>query len=164
MSEITKKNILLIEDETELLEMLSEFFQDRFDNVFKAEDGAKGLELAKANKVDIILSDIKMPNMTGVQMIQHLRAAGILCPVIFFTGTADRDLVLSVLRLGASDVIDKPAQIETVIATVEKVLEIKEREKKLYSSQKESNEEQLQRQQKMIGLLHNSLDGKKNAS
>jgi len=105
-----------------------------------------------------------MPNMTGVQMIQNLRAAGILCPVIFFTGTADRDLVLSVLRLGASDVIDKPAQIETIIATVEKVLEIKEREKKLYMSQTESTEDQLMRQQKMIGLLHNSLEKKKSAS
>lgn len=73
MTSATKKKILIVEDEAVLLELLTQKFENEGFTVIKAKDGKEGLENSLTNHPDIILLDILMPRMNGIEMLKHLR-------------------------------------------------------------------------------------------
>lgn len=103
-----KGNLLLIEDEQELSESMKELLEDEAKQIFIANNGAEALNIIEENKIDCIVSDIKMPVMDGLKFMKIARERGYDMPIIFFTGHGTEQLKKEVRELGATDLLMKP--------------------------------------------------------
>ncbi|MDD4975141.1 MAG: response regulator [Bacteriovorax sp.] len=83
------KSVLIVDDETDVLELFKESLEDLSCQVFTANDGQKALSFLASNKVDFIVTDISMPNMTGLEFISLLHERSDLTPFFFITGYHD---------------------------------------------------------------------------
>ena len=112
------KKILIIEDETGILMSLKDEFEMQGYVVYAAEDGGKGLELAKDRKPDLIILDIMLPVLDGYEVCKKLRVEGDRTPIIMLT-VKDKELdkVLG-LELGADDYVTKPCSFAELTARV----------------------------------------------
>src|SRR5687768_1686435 len=103
----TRSKILIVDDEPSLRELLEIVFQkDGFD-VESADSAQAGLERAKAVEFDLIVSDIKMPDMTGIDLLRELRESGFNGHFILLTAFASADAAIQALKMGAFDYILK---------------------------------------------------------
>lgn len=85
--------ILIAEDEKNIREGLAEFLIDCGYQIYQAEDGQQGLEIFKKEKIDLALLDIKMPHMTGIELLKEIRKTSDI-PVLFLTAYNDEDYKL----------------------------------------------------------------------
>lgn len=109
MSQLTGKTILVVDDEADLREILSEEFQDMGATVLSAENGRVAAELARSHKVDIIISDIRMPGGDGVELLKSVREMYPQSPPHVFLVTGFSDLSQSqAIAMGAQGMISKP--------------------------------------------------------
>ena len=104
------RTILLIDDERAALDMLGLFLEAYGFVVFTAENGEKGLELFRQKRPEIVMTDIKMPGMDGLEVLRQLKQINPDTEVIVFTGHGDLDLAVKALNLNATDFIHKPIQ------------------------------------------------------
>ena len=114
-----KKHILIVDDEADFRETLAEQFElsEGFE-VTSAGTGEEALGLAAAQRVDIIVLDVDMPGITGIETCKRLRAAGVRAPVIMLTGrTGEADTVAG-LDAGANDYVAKPFTFSVLLARV----------------------------------------------
>jgi len=122
MKEVETKTILVVEDEPLLLEVISELMQREGYRVLTAENGAVALDRMKSARVDLIVSDIRMPVMDGVTLIKAIKAQGTYFPnVVLVTGYSDisnRDAY----DLGAGGLLPKPYEHEDIMALVRRSL------------------------------------------
>lgn len=154
------KTILLVEDEFDYREILEDLLKDKFERILTADHGNEALEKLSSESIDLIVCDVNMPEMQGDQFLRHLRAKGYSHPVIFLTGNADKELSVSVLRLGASDVLDKPCPFPIILETIHRVLECQKRENELNEMPEGKDKEKAK---KMLGLLKVVGDSKRRA-
>lgn len=151
------KSALIIDDEADLLEGLSESLVDVFENISKAMNGEEAFELVMKNQYDLIISDIMMPKMKGDDFLRKLRMKGIHTPIIFITGNGSKDNLISALRLGAVDFVEKPFDIDhflnTVKRTMEFVQEKAELEKLKSLLQAEVDKSIVESQEKAVGIM-----------
>jgi two-component system alkaline phosphatase synthesis response regulator PhoP len=118
---IMTKKILIIEDETGILMSLMDEFESQGYVVHSAEDGEKGLDLAKEKKPDLIILDIMLPVLDGYEVCKRLRMAGDRTPIIMLTvKDKEVDKVLG-LELGADDYVTKPFSFAELTARVKAV-------------------------------------------
>ena len=103
-----KGNLLLIDDETELSESMKELLEDEAKEIFTANNGAEALMILEEQKIDCVVSDIKMPIMDGLKFMKIARERGFSQPIIFFTGHGTEQLKREVRELGANDLLMKP--------------------------------------------------------
>ena len=114
-----KTNVLVVEDEPDLREILVYVLQDIGYNVFEAENGEVGLKVCQTQKIDAIISDIRMPKVDGVQLLKNMREKSPEIPVIFLvTGFADIK-ESEVYQLGANAFINKPYDINELTQKLE---------------------------------------------
>jgi two-component system, chemotaxis family, chemotaxis protein CheY len=94
-----------------------------FNNAFEAEDGAQGLEIIKAEKPDLIISDWNMPRMTGLELLQAIRQDPELkdIPFIMITAEAEKDNIILAVQAGVSNFIVKPFTAEVLRQKINKV-------------------------------------------
>ena len=115
----TRKHILIVDDEADFRDTLSEQFKlsEGF-QVTSAATGEEALTLAAAQRVDIIVLDVDMPGINGIETCKRLRAAGIRAPIIMLTGrTGEADTVAG-LDAGANDYVTKPFTFSVLLARV----------------------------------------------
>ncbi|HEY9577225.1 MAG TPA: response regulator transcription factor [Pseudobacillus sp.] len=119
-----KKKILIIEDEKQIARVLTvELSYEGYETV-STYDGQSGLELALKEEWDVILLDIMMPKLNGIEVLQHFRKVNEYTPVIMLTAkTATSDKVNG-LDQGADDYITKPFDIEELFARIRAVLRL----------------------------------------
>lgn len=112
------KKILVVEDETQLRENIIELFQSRGFEVFGAENGIDGYNLAQKNMPDLIVSDVIMPEEDGLALLERLRKNPTteLTPVIFLTAKTMVESKIEGLELGADDYIVKPFAAAELLA------------------------------------------------
>lgn len=103
-----KGNLLLVEDEAELSESMKELFIDEADSIYIANNGVEALSILEEQKIDCVVSDIKMPVMDGIKFMKTARERGHSQPIIFFTGHGNEQLKREVRELGAADLLMKP--------------------------------------------------------
>lgn len=103
-----KEKILVIDDEDFILQLSSDILTKCEYSVETASDGKQGIKLIESNKFDLILTDIKMPNITGLDVIRHVRVKNKEIPIIVITGHGTLDIAIDSLRLGAQGFILKP--------------------------------------------------------
>lgn len=120
--------ILVIEDESAIRRVLVKILSEENDayQLEEAEDGLKGLEAVKNNDYDLVLCDIKMPKMDGVEVLEAARKIKPEIPFIMISGHGDLDTAVNTMRLGAFDYISKPPDLNRLLTTVRNALDRKE--------------------------------------
>ena len=120
--------ILIIEDEEAirrvLLKILSE--ENPLYQVFEAADGLSGTELIKREDFDLVLCDIKMPKMDGVEVLEAAKKIKPEIPIVMISGHGDLETAVNTMRLGAFDYISKPPDLNRLLNTVRNALDRKE--------------------------------------
>ncbi len=119
--------ILIIEDEAAIRRVLKKIISEENETyiVDEAEDGLEGLEMLKNNDFDLILCDIKMPKMDGVEVLQKAKILKPEVPIVMISGHGDLDTAVNTMRLGAFDYISKPPDLNRLLNTVRNALEQK---------------------------------------
>ncbi len=114
-------NILIADDDVELCELLREFFESEDFNVRLAHDGLAGLEAARQPGLDLVVLDVMMPRMNGLDVLRELRKESRV-PVIMLTARGDDlDRILG-LELGADDYVPKPCNPRELLARIRAVM------------------------------------------
>lgn len=111
-------NILIIDDEPDLLEKISSVLKSEHYTVETAEDGRAGLVKIWNDSYDLILLDIMLPGMNGLEVLSEIRAAGIRTPVLMLTAKGDIEDKVAGLNLGADDYLAKPFSLAELLARV----------------------------------------------
>ena len=104
--------LLVVDDEVEICEFLKSFFEERSYTVFVANSGEQALEQMKHEKPQVVLLDIKMRGMDGVQTLREIKTKYPKTKVIMVTAIETRDKIEECLRLGADNYITKPLSLE----------------------------------------------------
>jgi DNA-binding NtrC family response regulator len=120
---MNKTRILIVDDEEDLRDVLAYQLKPLAAEIMTAENGRVAFELVKKNAFSVILSDISMPEMNGLEFLAQLRQAGFETPFVILTGFGDKTKAIEALRLGAFDFIDKPWDPEKLRETVRNALE-----------------------------------------
>ncbi len=120
--------ILIIEDEAAIRRVLKKIISEENDSyeVEEAEDGLAGLELLTKNDYDLVLCDIKMPKMDGVEVLEKVKKIKPEIPMVMISGHGDLDTAVNTMRLGAFDYISKPPDLNRLLNTVRNALDRKE--------------------------------------
>ena len=103
-----KITILLIDDEKLIVEMLTTFLSKKGFEITGLTDSREALECIKANTYDIVLTDLKMPDVSGMDIINAVKSSGKDIEMIIFTGYATIDSAIEAIRQGVYDYIKKP--------------------------------------------------------
>ena len=120
--------ILIIEDEAAIRRVLKKIISEESDSyqVEEAEDGLEGIEAIKNNDYDLVLCDIKMPKMDGVEVLEKAKKIKPETPIVMISGHGDLDTAVNTMRLGAFDYISKPPDLNRLLNTVRNALDRKE--------------------------------------
>jgi len=100
--------ILVVDDEREILDMLTDHLEDEGYVVSQAVDGEQALEGVRSEPPDLVLLDITMPGVNGLEVLRRLRRDHPKIPVVMITGIEDEALARSTLKMGAFDYLQKP--------------------------------------------------------
>lgn len=121
---VSKKNILVVDDEKDLLDLIEYNLKKEGFDVLKAEDGQEGIEAARKHQPDLILLDIMMPKMDGLEVVERIRDDSQLkrIPVIFLTARGDEKTEVEGLDKGGDDYITKPISTTKLISRIKAVL------------------------------------------
>ena len=120
--------ILIIEDEAAIRRVLVKILSEENDTyqVIEAEDGLEGIERIKKEDFDLVLCDIKMPKMDGVEVLEAVKKIKPEIPMVMISGHGDLDTAVNTMRLGAFDYISKPPDLNRLLNTVRIALDRKE--------------------------------------
>ena len=116
-----KINILIVEDEKEIREGVSEYLAEVGYSVISAEDGMQAIELFKNNKIDLVILDIMLPKINGLDVLKQIRNQHINCPVILLTAKDEISDKVTGLDYGADDYITKPFAIDELLARIRSI-------------------------------------------
>lgn len=108
-------SILLVEDEPLFLDIMKEWFQPIVTQVFCADNGAQALEVLEENRIDLVITDVRMPVMDGITLLKNIKARGWNTPrLIFITGFADIE-TRDAYHMGAEALLEKPIERDFLV-------------------------------------------------
>ncbi len=116
------RTVLIVDDDRILLKGLRDAFAHEGFAVLAAEDGEAGLEQALAGRADLIVLDVVMPGLSGLEVCRRLRAQGVLTPVLMLTSMGEEGDVVRGLGLGADDYLTKPFSFRELVARARALL------------------------------------------
>jgi DNA-binding NtrC family response regulator len=120
-----KTNVLVVDDDYHMRLALKESLSKAGYAVSVAEDGMEAIEAVKKNPLDLMITDVKMPRMSGVELLSQVREMSPLLPVILITGYGTIQDAVRVIKEGAFDYIQKPFNTETLYSVVKRALTVK---------------------------------------
>lgn len=115
------KNILIIDDEDALRKMLKIALIEKGYTVFEAANGVEGIEVFKNTSPGIVLTDVNMPEMNGIEMTRKIKEINEDADIIIMTGYGTEDLVIDAIRAGASNYIKKPLQFNELFSILDSI-------------------------------------------
>jgi len=118
-----KKKVLVIDDEQIILDSVKKIRGAEDFEVDPAISSREGLERAMNRDYDLVLTDIRMPEIGGMRILRDIKRSKPAIPVVIFTGYATVQSAVQAMKLGASDYIEKPFTPDMLLTTVKKVLE-----------------------------------------
>ena len=135
-----KPRVLIAEDHPEMLEMLAQFFEEDYE-VLQAENGRDGMRIAFQEVPDLIISDIMMPEMDGIEFAKHLKTNVITShiPILLLTVKSGTEYRIEGFETGADAYISKPFEYDELHVRVQKLIESRELLKKRFSREVEIN-------------------------
>ena len=120
----SKAHLLIVDDEANTLASLSRAFRLAGHEASVCDNAARALELAKAEKFDLILSDVVMPGKDGLTLLEELKQQGVTAPVVMMSGQAHIEMAVRATRLGALDFLEKPISTDKLLLTVDNALKL----------------------------------------
>ena len=105
-------NVLLVDDEVEFLETLVKRLTKRELNISMAKNGKDALKIIAGKEIDVVVLDVRMPDMDGIQTLREIKKKDPLMEVIMLTGHASLEVAIEGMELGAFDYLMKPADID----------------------------------------------------
>jgi len=115
--------ILVIDDERSIRNTLKDILEYEKYSVDLAEDGIKGIEKVKGNSFDIVLCDIKMPGMDGIEVLEQLVQISPDTPVVMISGHGNIDTAVESIKKGAFDYIEKPLDLNRLLITIKNAMD-----------------------------------------
>jgi two-component system chemotaxis response regulator CheY len=118
------KNVLVVDDAMTIRNLAKFALTKGGYNILEAEDGVKGLEMVGKNQVDLVITDLNMPNMNGLEMAKSIKgnAATKAIPIFMLTTEASQELAMQGKEIGVMAWIVKPFVPEKLLAAVQKVI------------------------------------------
>lgn len=118
-------NVLIVDDEDDFRETLVKRLQKRNLNVFGAESGQTALDLMNTRLFDVVILDVKMPGMNGLDTLREMKKKNPLMEVILLTGHASMESGVEGMHLGAFDYVMKPVNIDDLLEMIRQAYERK---------------------------------------
>ena len=120
-----KQKILVVDDETDICTSLQERLTMEGYKVLTASDGRKGLRVYHDHLVDLVITDVLMPELDGLEVVRTLRRLGRAIPIIAMSGGGNRDLdfLIEAAEFGATRTISKPFRLEELVVMVHDLLD-----------------------------------------
>jgi DNA-binding NtrC family response regulator len=118
-----QQKILLVDDEPNIMELLSVALEDEGYRILEANNGTEALAQVEKEKPQVVLLDIRMPNMDGIQVLRQIKETNKTTCVIMMTAYGAMDTVLETMKLGAYDYLTKPVDLEKVKVMIRRALE-----------------------------------------
>ena len=160
------KKLLVIDDEASTRDLLKMSLESDGYTVFVAEDGPKGLEIFARENPPVVLTDIKMPGMDGIEVLRRVKEQSPDTEVIVITGHGEMNLAVQALQLEASDFINKPISDEGLAVALRRAEEkiwlrekLKEYTEDLERVIQETNKELVKRHELEHNIIQTSMDG-----
>jgi len=116
-------SIMHVEDDTSVRESLMRFLKRRFDTIFTAKDGQEGLEMYKANRPDIVITDIQMPVMDGIEMAKKILEINPDAVIVITTAFNEKPYIDKASEIGIFEYLKKPVVKEDLTLTLRKCAE-----------------------------------------
>ena len=119
------QTILVVDDEVDIAASLQERLTMEGYHVLTASDGRKGLRAYHEQQVDLVITDVLMPETDGLEVVRTLRRLGTVIPIIAMSGGGDRDLdfLIEATEFGATRTLSKPFRLEDLVAMVHDLLD-----------------------------------------
>jgi DNA-binding NtrC family response regulator len=112
-------SILVVDDELLIRDLLYDFFSEQGWDIVVAESGDRALELLKEKNIDVVLTDIKMPEMDGLSLVSHVKQTHPDIPIVVMTGYPSVDSAVAALRSKVADYVVKPFNINQLFKLIE---------------------------------------------
>lgn len=122
---MNKPTILIVDDELLIRDLLYDFFTNQGWEITTAENGVKALEILEHRSVDLLLTDLKMPGLDGMELTNRVKEEYPSLPVVIMTGFPSIDTAIQALRHKVEDYIIKPFNINQLFKTVERSIQTK---------------------------------------
>lgn len=111
----SKSTLLIVDDEAQIREMVIDDLRKYDLHILTAENGEAALKILRSQTVHAVLSDIRMPMMDGLALLQKVRDEGKMTPFVFLTAFSEREYFLSALRLSVVDLVEKPYPVQDLL-------------------------------------------------
>src|SRR6266852_5206519 len=118
-------HLLIIDDDANTLASLARAFRMAGHEATVCDSAVRALELVKAQRFDLIFSDVVMPGKDGISFLEDLKALGLSIPTVMISGQASVEMAIRATRLGAVDFLEKPLSTDKLLLTVDNVLKLK---------------------------------------
>ncbi|RLB72430.1 MAG: sigma-54-dependent Fis family transcriptional regulator, partial [Deltaproteobacteria bacterium] len=138
-----KKTILIIDDEPDIRQSMSDIFSDEGYNVITAEDGSEALNQLEKETPDLIFLDIWLPDSDGLKLLPGLKKEHPQVPVIMISGHGTIETAVQATKLGAFDFIEKPLSLDKLVITASNALTISRLREENLRLKKRYNENRL---------------------
>ena len=116
--------VLIVDDDPSTLASLSRAFRLAGHEAVVCDNAARGIELVRAERFDVVFSDVVMPGKDGLAMLEELRERGLAIPIIMMSGQATVDMAVRATRLGALDFLEKPVSADKLLLTLDNALKM----------------------------------------
>jgi len=116
------QNILIVDDDQYVLESISSLLRECGYSVISCSSGEQGIEQVLKNNIDLVLSDIKMPGVSGIELLDRIHSIDSKMPVILITGYAELNVAIDAIKRGAFDFVTKPCNPNYILHTIEKAV------------------------------------------
>ena len=119
--DFSKQNILIIEDDLETLELMIEIFESEFSNVYSAINGHEAIEVFNKNKIHVILCDINIPKLDGLETINKIRKINYSIPIIIVSAYSDSNNLLKASNSNIQGYFTKPLTLDKIESILDKI-------------------------------------------
>ena len=133
--------ILVIDDDIVIREIVSSFLSGLSHNVYTAADSTAAEKIIKEKITDLIISDVRMPDKDGIEILKYAKSVNSNIPVILITAYDDVEMTIKAMQLGAYDYIEKPLDKNKFLFVVERALETKRLSERLEVISSEADEQ-----------------------
>jgi two-component system nitrogen regulation response regulator NtrX len=146
---MSKTVVMIVDDEEGIRTTLSGIFEDEGYETVAAESGEEAIRLAKEHNPDVVVLDVWLSGMDGIQTMKELLEIKASMPVVIISGHANIELAVKATRMGAYDILEKPLSLEKVLLTVQRALE-----KRNLEIENRALKQDLLRKYRLVGNSH----------